>query len=125
MSSLLPPEEEARRRELHKQVFDDGAIAEAVGRSRAAITCWRWTRKLKPNRPPYRSRKPKERPKTQRSVIIHNPDLNKQFIEAFERDLVYAANRSKTKKPDVTAFIKIWRRVRAHEVLREIEEVPE
>ena len=113
--NCLPIEEEERRRELHRQGLDDRTIARAVGVSYKAIMSWRYTRSLKPNRPAPQEKEPTP------SVVTKCPEMNRRFIEAFERDLVTTAGKHRDWPVDIIAFINTWREVRAGEVIGEIE----
>ncbi len=114
----LPAAEEARRRELHRQGLSDLEIGLAVNRTRAAIACWRLKNGLKANRGPRQQRT--ILPNTE-SIIYGRPRANRLFIQAFERDLLRAADRFKGRAPDIGSFLEAWRDDRASEVIEMIE----
>ncbi len=117
----LPAEEEARRRELYRQGLNDEQIARVVGRSPQTIGHWRWKRGLKPNRTRMKPRNvlPGD------SILHSRPEAGCLFLQAFERDLLRAMDRSHAEIPNLAAFMQAWRECRADEVLSEIEGVPE
>jgi hypothetical protein len=121
--NCLLPEEEERRRELHRQGLDDRAIAKAVGMSPQGIAHWRWKRGLKANKPPkaQRARSRVLPGPAETGVVSRCTGANRRFMQAFERDLVTTASKHRDWPVDVDAFIKIWREVRAGEVIAEIE----
>ena len=121
--NCLPLEEENRRRELHRQGLDDRTIAKAVGIGYEAIVHWRWKRGLKANKPPkaQRARSRVLPGPTETGVVSRCTGANRRFMQAFERDLVTTASKHRDWPVDVDAFIKIWREVRAGEVIAEIE----
>jgi hypothetical protein len=114
----LPAAEEARRRELHRQGLSDLEIGLAVNRTRAAIACWRLKNGLKANRGPRQQRT--VLPNTE-SIIYGRPRANRLFIQAFERDLLRMADKSR-EAFDVDLFLKAWRGRRASEVIEMIQE---
>ncbi len=118
--NCLPIEEENRRRELHRQGLDDWAIANAVGVKHRSIASWRYTRGLKANR--QKIQRSQVLPGlTESGVVSRCTEANRLFIQAFERDLVSIAGKHRGEPIDVYAFIRIWREVRADEVIAEIE----
>ena len=98
-------------------------MAKAVGISYGAMARWRWKRGLKANKPPkaQRARSRVLPGPAETGVVSRCIEANRRFMQAFERDLVTTASKHRDWPVDVDAFIRIWREVRADEVIAEIE----
>lgn len=99
-----------RRRQMYEAGLSDREMAAREGVTVGAISNWRGLRYL-----------PRQSRTGPRGTTETYPRENILFMQAFERDLLRAADRFEKRAPDIGSFLEAWRDDRASEVIEMIE----
>ena len=111
----LKPNKDATVDPRRLKMFHAGLTDEEMARREGAspITIQLWRRK--------RGLRRKKRPKILPPFRGTRTERERLIIEAFERDLLRAADRFEKRAPDIGSFLEAWRDDRASEVIEMIE----